>query len=94
MQKIFRKIREKAGVKRLDGARYQPRLHDLRHTFAVHRVTSWYQENKDVQQLLPLLSIYLGHQCLAHTTVYLTMTNELLQQANHCFERYAIGETP
>ena len=40
---------------------YQPRLHDLRHTFAVHRLTSWYRQGADVQKLLPQLSVYLGH---------------------------------
>jgi site-specific recombinase XerD len=92
MQGIFRRIREKAGIKRDDDTHYQPRLHDLRHTFAVNRLTSWYQENKNVQQLLPILSTYLGHKQLAHTTVYLTMTNDLLQEANRRFEKYAIGE--
>lgn len=90
MEKAFQKIRRKAGVSRTDGGRHQPRLHDLRHTFAVHRLTSWYQEGKDVQQLLPQLSIYLGHRRLAHTSVYLTMTPELLAQAAQRFERYAL----
>jgi integrase len=76
-------------VRRDDGARYQPRLHDLRHTFAVHRLTSWYRRNKDVQRLLPQLSVYLGHVHLAATQVYLTMTSELLDEANQRFERYA-----
>lgn len=79
MRGIFQRIREKADIKRSDNANFQPRIHDLRHTFAVNRLTSWYQENKDVQQLLPILSIYLGHTHLANTTVYLTMTNNLLQ---------------
>ena len=57
----FRRIRKKAGVKRIDNVRYQPRLHDLRHTFAVHRLTAWYKEGADVQRLLPVLSVYLGH---------------------------------
>jgi integrase/recombinase XerD len=87
----FRRIRQKAGISRTDGGRYQPRLHDLRHTFAVHRLTSWYQEGKDVQRLLPQLSIYLGHRQLAGTSVYLTMTSELLSQAAQRFEHYAIA---
>lgn len=89
---IFERIREKAGIKRTDKARYQPRLHDLRHTFAVNRLVSWYQENKDVQQLLPVLSAYLGHKYLAHTSVYLTMTDNLLQEAKMRFEKYAKAE--
>ena len=66
--------------------------HDLRHTFAVNRLTLWYKENKDVQQLLPVLSVYLGHKHLVHTTAYLTMTDNLLHEANKRFERYIAGE--
>ncbi|MBP6023825.1 tyrosine-type recombinase/integrase [Ferruginibacter sp.] len=92
IEQIFKRIREKAGIERNDKARYQPRLHDLRHTFAVNRLVSWYQENKNVQQLLPVLSVYLGHKYLAHTTVYLTMTDNLLDEAKMRFEKYAKGE--
>jgi integrase len=91
MRGIFERVRKKANIKRTDNATYQPRMHDLRHTFAVNRLTSWYQENKNVQQLLPILSTYLGHTHLAHTTVYLTMTDDLLQEASMRFEQYATG---
>jgi integrase len=87
----FQRILEITGIKRTDGGRYKPRLHDLRHTFAVHRLTSWYQENADVQQLLPWLSTYMGHTYLASTAIYLTMTRELLQEAGKRFETYARG---
>jgi site-specific recombinase XerD len=90
-QTIFRRICEKANVKRTDGGRFQPRLHDLRHTFAVHRLINWYQKNEDVQQLLPLLSTYMGHTCLSATLVYLTMTGDLLKEAGKRFEEYARG---
>jgi site-specific recombinase XerD len=89
LQDSFQRLRERAGVRRTDGARYQPRLHDLRHTFAVHRLTSWYRQGADVQKLLPVLSVYLGHAHLASTQAYLSMTPELLQLANRRFERYA-----
>jgi len=92
MRGIFQKIREKAKIRRDDNTTYQPRMHDLRHTFAVNRLTSWYRENKDVQKLLPVLSTYLGHKYLAHTSVYLTMTKDLLKEANTRFEKYALGE--
>ncbi|WP_341757003.1 MULTISPECIES: tyrosine-type recombinase/integrase [unclassified Candidatus Tisiphia] len=91
MRGIFVRIRKKANIKRVDNANYQPRMHDLRHTFAVNRLTSWYKENKNVQQLLPILSTYLGHTYLAHTTIYLTMTDDLLQEASMRFEQYATG---
>lgn len=88
----FRELCQKAGISRNDGASYQPRLHDLRHTFAVHRLVNWYQDGADVQRLLPLLSIYMGHVHLSSTQYYLTMTPELLRQASQRFERYAITE--
>lgn len=89
LRRIFQRIRQNAGIKRNDEAGFQPRLHDLRHTFAVNRLISWYRENKNVQQLLPILSVYMGHTYLAHTSVYLSMTDELLQEANKRFEKYA-----
>ncbi len=92
LQHNFRQLCEYAGVRRTDGARYQPRLHDLRHSFAVHRLTSWYRQGADVQTLLPQLSTYLGHTSIAATQVYLTMTPELLQEASVRFERYAFEE--
>ena len=71
-------------------ARHQPRLHDLRHAFAVHRLVSWYRDGADVQRLLPKLSTYLGHVHIAGTQRYLTLTPELLRQASLRFEHYAV----
>jgi site-specific recombinase XerD len=92
IRSIFQRIRSKSGIKRTDNASYQPRIHDIRHSFAVHRLTSWYQENKDVQKLLPVLSTYMGHTYLGATSVYLKMTDDLLHEANLRFQQYAIGE--
>ena len=88
----FCRLRDYARVSRSDGARYQPRLHDLRHSGAVHRVVDWYRRGLDVQRLLPQLATYLGHVHICGTQRYLTLTSELLQQAGHRFERYAVGE--
>jgi len=88
-ERYFRIIRDRIGLKRRDGAYFQPRLHDLRHTFAVHRLVAWYRSGADVQRLLPQLSTYLGHVGLAETQHYLTMTPELLREASRRFESYA-----
>lgn len=88
----YRRLRVGAGIGRADGARYQPRLHDLRHSFAVHRLTSWYRQGADVQKLLPQLSVYLGHVCIRHTQIYLSMTPELLHEAGQRFEQYVTQE--
>ena len=87
----FCRLRVRAGVvcKAAD-ARHQPRLHDLRHAFAVHRLVSWYRDGADVQRLLPKLATYLGHVHIAGTQRYLTLTPELLRQASLRFERYAM----
>jgi len=92
VQKAFARLRRSAAVGRADGARYQPRLHDMRHSHAVHRLTSWYEQGADVQRLLPYLSTYLGHVNIAATQVYLTMTPELLRAASLRFEQYALQE--
>jgi len=89
---IFRELRRRAGIRREGGPRWQPRVHDLRHTFAVHRLVAWYREGADVQRMLPLLSTYLGHINIAATQRYLTMTPELLREANRRFERFAFSE--
>jgi integrase/recombinase XerD len=88
-EEAFKQIREQAGVRRVDGAHYQPRLHDLRHAFAQARLVRWYREGADVQRLLPQLATHLGHVHIAGTQRYLTMTPELLQQASLRFERFA-----
>jgi integrase/recombinase XerD len=92
VREAFIRLRKYAGVGRADGARYQPRLHDMRHSFAVQRLTSWYEQGADVQKLLPQLATYLGHVSIAATQVYLTMTPELLHAASVRFERYALPE--
>lgn len=62
-----------------------PRVHDLRGTFAVHRLTSWYQDSIQPESRLPYLAAYLGHRDINSTLVYLTMTEELLDRANQRF---------
>ncbi len=88
-QRKFRKLCERAGVRRTDGANHQPRMHDLRHSFAFHRLVSWYRQGADVQRLLPHLSTYLGHAGLSSTQWYLTITPELLREACLRFACYA-----
>ena len=85
----FPRVRDHAGIRHPPTARWQPRIHDLRHSFALGRLTSWYRQGKDVQRLLPVLSTYLGHSSIAGTQAYLTMTPELLAEASRRFQRYA-----
>lgn len=87
----FENLLRAAGIRRPSPKVQSPRLHGLRHTFAVHRVTSWYREGADVQKMLPVLSTYMGHVKLEGTQVYLSMTPELMEEASHRFERYVFG---
>ncbi len=89
-RKVFPILRKLARIYREKEARYQPRVHDIRHTMAVHRLLSWYREGADVQRLLPQLSTYLGHRDIAATQHYLTIIPELHTQASHRFEHYAM----
>jgi|SRR5680860_149999 len=59
----------------------RPRVHDLRHAFAVRTLLGWYRAGLDVEALLPRLSTYLGHQEPRFTYQYLTATPELLGYA-------------
>lgn len=91
VQEAFSELRRIVGFYGKAGTSRIPRLHDLRHSFAVHNLTAWYRQGADVQRLLPALSTYLGHSDLEGTKVYLSMTPELLQQASQRFARYADG---
>ena len=92
VNKHFGRVRRAAGISRESHARYQPRLHDLRHTAAVHRVIAWYRSGVNVQRLLPHLATYLGHVELRSTQRYLHVTAELLREASLRFEHYAQPE--
>lgn len=75
----FRQVVDTAGVGA--GAPSKPRLHDLRHTFAVRTMLEWYRSGQDVGVKLPALSTYLGHREPASTYRYLSATPELLALA-------------
>jgi len=68
------------------------RPYELRHAFAVHRLTAWVVEGVDVHAKLPWLSAYLGHQNLLGTEVYLKATPQLLQLASQRFEQHSRGK--
>lgn len=75
--------------------RVGPRPYDLRHTFAVHRLTRWYLEGADIAARLRWLSAYMGHCDLTGTERYLRATPELLEIAGDRFAaRLAAAEAP
>jgi integrase/recombinase XerD len=87
---VFYRIRDYAGLRRAPGFKFRPRLHDLRHTFAVNRLVSWYQEGQNVQRLLPHLSTYLGHRSVKETQPYLNLTSDVAHEAGLRFLSYAL----
>ena len=66
-----------------------PRIHDLRHSFVVNRMLQWYRAGINPQDKLPFLATYLGHRDIHSTLVYITVTQDLLQQANERFRTFA-----
>lgn len=79
IQQIFRRLCDTAGVGA--GAANRPRIHDLRHTFAVRTLLDWYRAGEDIEARLPTLSTYLGHRDPRSTYWYLSAAPELLALA-------------
>jgi integrase/recombinase XerD len=77
--RAFRQLVQTTGVGA--GSLAHPRIHDLRHSFAVHTLISWYQAGDDVNAKLPRLSTYLGHRGPISTYWYLSAVPELLALA-------------
>jgi len=69
-----------------------PRIHDLRHTFAVHRLLAWYRDGEDVNARLPWLATYMGHVDVHSTQVYLRATPELIEQVDRRFHNYYLHQ--
>lgn len=77
----FRKILKVSGIPFL-GNNKGPRLHDLRHTFAVHSLMKQVKEGKDIYCLLPTLSVFMGHKTLCATEAYVRLTSEMFPEVN------------
>ena len=84
---IFRDCLWKAGISH-GGKGRGPRLHDLRHTFAVHCLRKWVLAGKDLSIALPYLSTYLGHTGLSSSQMYLRLTAEMYPDIVAKMEQY------
>jgi integrase/recombinase XerD len=73
----FIRLSRQIGLRKV-GDSFGPRLHDLRHRFAVTTLLHWYRTGVDVEQRLPVLSTYLGHAHVTDTYYYLSAIPELL----------------
>lgn len=90
VQHAFARLAQQAGLRPRSGS-CRPRLHDLRHTFAVRTVLDAYRAGDEVQVQLPLLSTYLGHVNPGSTYWYLQAAPELLALAGDRLERHLEG---
>lgn len=75
LYRSFRRALQLASIRHL-GRGQGPRLHDLRHSFAVLRLLRWYETGADLRGKLPLLATYLGHVGLTSSQVYLHLTED------------------
>ena len=73
---VFKKICTLIGVNKQ--GKFPIRLTDLRHTFAVKALVNCYKSGGDVDSIIPILAMYLGHENPQHTYWYLTATPELM----------------
>jgi integrase len=88
---VISNLFRKAGLKP-DRGRTGPRPYDLRHAFAVHRLSQWYNDGVDLHSRLPWLSAYMGHTDIIGTETYLNATPVLLKVAgNRLRHRYEFG---
>ena len=88
VHRVFIELRDRLSwVNR--GAHDGPRVHDLRHSFAVRRVMLWHAQGTDIDQAMLALSTYLGHAKISNTYWYLTGVPELMALAGGKFERFA-----
>jgi integrase len=71
-----------------NGEKRPPRIHDMRHTFAVRRLLRWYQEGVEVGRMIPALATYLGHVKVSDTYWYLTAVPELMEVISQRFEHH------
>lgn len=63
-----------------------PRVHDLRHSFAVHVLNKWSSEGRDIYTCLPILRVYLGHSCLTATEKYLRLSPDAYGELTNPFK--------
>lgn len=91
VQAVFRNLCDGAGIGA--DAPSRPRIHDLRHTFAIRTLIAWYRAGEDVEARLPVLSTYLGHRDPRWTYWYLSAAPELLSLAASRLESATAGRT-
>lgn len=87
VHRVFAELRQDLGW-RNRGTHHAPRIHDLRHTFVVHRITQWHAQGVDIDQAMLSLSTYVGHAMVTNTYWYLSAVPELMGLAAERFESF------
>lgn len=82
--KYFKKVLIISDIKVTDKG---PRLHDLRHTFVVHNIDKAIKQNKDVNQILPIIMTQLGHKSLNSIAYYFHISKDILETVNEISEK-------
>ena len=90
VDRVFVQLRDHLGWQNR-GAHHAPRIHDLRHSFVVHRILQWQKEGVDIDQAMLSLSTYLGHALVTYTYWYLSAVPELMSLAAAQFESFDPG---
>lgn len=86
---VLRQIFDAAEIRKPDG--HPPRIHDIRHSFAVHALLHWYRNGENVQARLPFLATYMGYVSIVSTQFYLQLIEPLASSAAERLARYCAG---
>jgi integrase len=89
---VFNRLTAQAGITRRS-ATCRPRIHDVRHSFAVATLTDWYRTGADVQAMMPRLATYLGHTDPKNTFWYLSTAPELMALAGQRLDAHLAGRS-
>lgn len=89
----FRRFLWKAGISHGGGGR-GPRIHDFRHTYAVHCLKKWAEQEKDLTAYFPILKTYMGHYSFKETAYYLRMTADVFPHITLKLEAHYLDIIP
>jgi len=88
VHRVFAALRQRLGW-RNRGTHHAPRIHDLRHSFVVHRIMQWHAQGVEIDRAMLSLSTYVGHAMVTNTYWYLSAVPELMGLAAERFESFA-----
>ena len=92
--RYFRALLDLSGIRPKNACGKGPRIHDLRHTFAVHNLKQLDEAGYDMNTVLPILATYMGHTTYVGTGAYLHLTSELYPQIIDTVEKTYVDLLP